>query len=1019
VSTPAAVSTTTFATFGATATETGSTFEVSLDGSPYTAAGSPFTLSGLAQGAHSINVRARDAAGNVDATPATFSWAIDSLAPDTTLTTLTSVNTAITGATFTFASEAGATFEASVDGATFALAMSPVQLAGLPDGAHTFAVRARDAAGNVDATPAAFAWTVDTQVPDTAILSSPSALSNLTSGQFTFSSPEAGVTFLVRLDAGTVLLATSPHEFTGLANGAHTFTVRAIDAAGNSDASPATFAWTIDTVAPDTTISGTPAANSNSATATFTFTSEANTSFQASIDGAAYAAAASPLQLSGLASGTHTFNVRAIDAAGNLDATPASFGWQVDTSQPTAEIVFPTPVSYTDAPQLHVRGTAADAHTITGVTVNGVAATSADAFAHWSALVPIAAGSNTLVVRVTDSFGNTNTNAASAQVANRGVTLSALRGMAWDAANSRVLVGDAEQNAIVALRASDGHASVLSDATHGTGLSGNFQVIAVDATNNRAIAIGGGELLYVNLTNGNRTTIPTAAFNTDTTFFAGVVCNNPCTRVYSTSPGGPGSEIGVFYVDLTTGARTVVTGGSSHLGSGPTLINPTGATLDATQTRLLVTDNFRDAVMAVDLTTGVRSVLSTAVAPAVGSGPAFDQAYNVVLDSANNRVLVANHVTGAPNQLIAVNLANGNRTLLPLTGTSSDFQVTGAMALDSANSRLFLSMYPRANVVQVNLATNQQTRFADSNVGTGPMLYGGSVLIDNATPSRSLLTNGTSAVVRVDLATGARSVVVATTHANGTAFSPQYLQFDTRPGIPANRLFYTAPVGSTTSLYSADLGTGIASFMTIANIPFSPHPEIPLDAANSRLLINVLPAFNQSQVVPVDVVTGTRGLAIADSGIGTPAFGQLNAMALENAPGVPQRIIAMDAQSIMYGIDTATGNRTIISASAGPGTGPTLAFADAFAIDPATRRALAVSSVHHSIQEVDLLTGNRTLVSGLNLDTQATRGAGPSITQLWSRVAADFDGQVAYVTSNSDSILCVDLVSGDRVLTAR
>ncbi len=230
--------------------------------------------------------------------------------------------------------------------------------------------------------------------------------------------------FEASVDGGAYATVVATFTLNNLTQGAHSINVRARDAAGNTDATPAAFGWTVDTQAPETTIASSPAANSNSATATFTFSSEANATFHVSVDGAAYAAASTPFQLNGVAPGAHTLNVRAIDAAGNVDATPASFSWQVDTSQPSAQIVFPSPVSYTDASQLHVRGTTSDAHTITSVTVNGVAATSNDAFAHWSALVPIAPGENNLVVRVSDSFGNTNTNAAQALVANRGVVLS-------------------------------------------------------------------------------------------------------------------------------------------------------------------------------------------------------------------------------------------------------------------------------------------------------------------------------------------------------------------------------------------------------------------------------------------------------------------------------------------------------------------------------------------------------------------------------------------------------------------
>ena len=56
------------------------------------------------------------------------------------------------------ASEVGATFTCSLDGAAYAACTSPAQLTVAP-GPHVFRVVAKDAAGNADATPAEAAFT--------------------------------------------------------------------------------------------------------------------------------------------------------------------------------------------------------------------------------------------------------------------------------------------------------------------------------------------------------------------------------------------------------------------------------------------------------------------------------------------------------------------------------------------------------------------------------------------------------------------------------------------------------------------------------------------------------------------------------------------------------------------------------------------------------------------------------------------------------------------------------------------
>ena len=66
------------------------------------------------------------------------------------------------------------------------------------------------------------------------------------SASFAFHASQTGSTFACRLDGGSFSGCASPATYTGLANGSHTFDVRATDPAGNTDGSPASRTWTVD-----------------------------------------------------------------------------------------------------------------------------------------------------------------------------------------------------------------------------------------------------------------------------------------------------------------------------------------------------------------------------------------------------------------------------------------------------------------------------------------------------------------------------------------------------------------------------------------------------------------------------------------------------------------------------------------------------------------------------------------------------------------------------------------------------
>jgi hypothetical protein len=259
-SAPASPTRSTSATFSFSATESGATFECSWEGAPFSDCTSPAIFQSLTEGSHTFQVRARDASGNVDATPEARTVTVDLSPPDTQLdSTPPEEQPSSANATFTFSStEGGATFECDLDGAGFRACVSPSTMTGLSMGTHTFQVRARDAVGNLDATPASHTWAVLLQAFPAPAITSPVAGTTLSESQPTFSgTAPPGSTVIITLDGVVVgsTLATSSGEWrftapSSLAEGEHTLFVTArYDDEATASSSSGPLRFTLDSSA--------------------------------------------------------------------------------------------------------------------------------------------------------------------------------------------------------------------------------------------------------------------------------------------------------------------------------------------------------------------------------------------------------------------------------------------------------------------------------------------------------------------------------------------------------------------------------------------------------------------------------------------------------------------------------------------------------------------------------------------------------------------------------------------------
>lgn len=318
--------------FGFSADES-SHFSCSLDSSSFAACTSPQTFFGLSDGLHIFEVFATDLAGN-NSSVLTYKWTVDTIAPTLSLQNVDPIGALINQDRVTLAysvSESGSILCSLDSAAAVDCSSGVVNYSGLANANHTVTAQAFDEALNASA-PVTYSFTVDTNgpIPQITSVSPNSPITNSTSLIVNFTSNESG-TFICQLDGGASGSCTSPLTFTNLNNGAHIFSVWSRDMAGNISQTAASYSWTVDTVAPHTTISTTTTDPTSITSATFSLSASEAATFDCTLDGVGPVACTSPVSYNGLADGTHFFEVHSTDLAGNRDVIGANFTWTVST----------------------------------------------------------------------------------------------------------------------------------------------------------------------------------------------------------------------------------------------------------------------------------------------------------------------------------------------------------------------------------------------------------------------------------------------------------------------------------------------------------------------------------------------------------------------------------------------------------------------------------------------------------------------------------------------------------------
>ncbi len=366
--------------FGFTSTEAGSSFECSLDAAAYGACTSPNGYQGLSEGSHTFRVRAKGSAGS-DETPAERSFQVLTAAKATTKTSLLDnlERSEIPLATgkWTKSSWAG-----EIGGAWMGGYRGYGSNGGLA-GAYWSPTTFSDSEGTVLASAIVgtgspwegeyLALWLNMPNPGTARSGYEARftgvngfasnykveLAKWVSGTRTVLASTSGFSLPV---GTTMALTETPGGSLGLWTGTSTLSpvltasdstytsgYAGLEVNGGAGTVYNFRAGSIDNQAPNTTITSGPNGSVLPEAVSFAFTStESGSVFECSIDAAAYSACTSPKAYPTISQGAHAFKVRAVDAAGNQDDTPAERSFSV-IKPPSATTAAATGVSSTQA----------------------------------------------------------------------------------------------------------------------------------------------------------------------------------------------------------------------------------------------------------------------------------------------------------------------------------------------------------------------------------------------------------------------------------------------------------------------------------------------------------------------------------------------------------------------------------------------------------------------------------------------------------------------------------------------
>jgi len=439
---------------------------------------------------------------------------------------------------------------------------------------------------------------------------------------------------------------------------------------------------------------------------------------------------------------------------------------------------------------------------------------------------------------------------------------------------------------------------------------------------------------------------------------------------------------------------------------GPWMVGPLGPVYDAGHDRLLVADEGRDAILAVDPDSRRRTLLtdlsgSTAAVTLFARQP-------LAIDAEAGRLLVL----ARAGTITAVDLDSGAAEVLFPGTTTRDwgFGIPYGITYDAHDDRIFVSDLRRNAVHEVRLSTGDYRLVSVDPDGSGDTTD----LVWDAPRGRILLGDQThSQVLAVDPVTGARAPLPD--HAIYAASLERDAVHD--------RVLVTG-TGTEIEIYDFSPPGWRSVRLRGALLTWNLYGGVAPDPDGKRAWYSD-PVVNT--VFPVDLETeGDNIVPATDDALGTgPLLGGYESTGASAMAWDPRRDRMVLAHFVAYGsvqfpllqtVDRATGNRAILSSShmhylmdvtelPPRGAGPDFEYVTQLAVDPNRDRYLALDGWGAALFAVDPESGDRTVLA------REPEGGAPR----WGEMAVDAGHDRVLVEVDGTRFLWVDLKNGAQV----